>query len=126
MSGGRLLRRLEQDGVSVRCLCRDPEALRWRVQPSTEVVQGDLLQPESLGAVFSGIDTAFYLVHSMHAGAVSKRRSSDAAATLRERLPTQVCVALFTLAGSRTAVNSRRTCVAVQPPEKFSDPPAFR
>jgi uncharacterized protein YbjT (DUF2867 family) len=49
-------------------LCRNPEALRGRVAPSTGLVQGDLLQPESLGAAFSGVDTAFYLVHSMNSG----------------------------------------------------------
>ena len=38
--GGRLLRRLEEDGLPVRCLCRDPEALRWRVAPGTELVRG--------------------------------------------------------------------------------------
>jgi uncharacterized protein YbjT (DUF2867 family) len=53
--GGRLLRRLERDGLAVRCLCRNPEALRWRVAPGTEVVQGDLLQAASLGAAFSGV-----------------------------------------------------------------------
>lgn len=67
--GGRLLRRLERDGLAVRCLCRNPEALRWRVAPGTELVQGDLRQPASLAAAFSGVDTAFYLVHAMHAGA---------------------------------------------------------
>ena len=41
--GGRLLRRLEQDGLSVRCLCRNPEALRWRVAPGTELVRGGIL-----------------------------------------------------------------------------------
>ncbi len=46
--GGRLLRRLEEEGLPVRCLCRDPEALRWRVAPGTELVRGDLLQPASL------------------------------------------------------------------------------
>jgi len=66
--GGRLLRRLERDNLAVRCLCRNPEALVWRVAPGTELVPGDLLQPASLGAAFSGVDTAFYLVHSMHAG----------------------------------------------------------
>jgi uncharacterized protein YbjT (DUF2867 family) len=66
--GGRLLRRLEQDGLPVRCLCRNPEALRWRVSPGTELVQGDLRRAESLEAVFSGVETAFYLVHAMHAG----------------------------------------------------------
>ena len=66
--GGRLLRRLEKDGSAVRCLCRNPEALGWRVAPGTEVVQADLLQPASLGKAFSGVDTAFYLVHSMNSG----------------------------------------------------------
>ena len=66
--GGRLLRRIERDGSAVRCLCRNPEALGRRVAPGTEVVQGDLLQPASLDAAFSGVDTAFYLVHSMNGG----------------------------------------------------------
>src|SRR3954454_15516988 len=66
--GGRLLRRLEQEGLRVKCLCRDPEALRWRVAPGTELVRGDLLQPASLDSAFSGVETAFYLVHSMNSG----------------------------------------------------------
>ena len=64
--GGRFLRRLEQEGLPVRCLCRDPEAVRWRVAPGTELVRGDLLQPASLDSAFSGVDTTFYLVHSMN------------------------------------------------------------
>lgn len=63
--GGRLLRRLERDGFIVRCLCRNPEALRRTVSPGTELVAGDLLQAESLTAAFAGVETAFYLVHSM-------------------------------------------------------------
>ena len=66
--GGRLLRRLEKDGLAVRCLCRNPEALGWRRSPRTELMRGDLLQPASLDAAFSGVDTAFYLVHSMNGG----------------------------------------------------------
>ena len=66
--GGRLLRRLERNGAAVRCLCRNPEALDGRVAPGTELVRGDLLQPASLGGVFSGVHTAFYLVHSMNGG----------------------------------------------------------
>ena len=66
--GGRLLRRLQRDGLAVRCLCRNPEALGWRAAHGTELVRGDLLQPASLGIAFSGVDTAFYLVHSMKAG----------------------------------------------------------
>ena len=66
--GGRLLRRLERDGSAVRCLCRNPEALGWRAAPGTELVRGDLLEPASLDAAFRGVDTAFYLVHSMNSG----------------------------------------------------------
>jgi uncharacterized protein YbjT (DUF2867 family) len=38
------------------------------VAPGTELVRGDLLQPASLGAAFSGCGHAFYLVHSMNSG----------------------------------------------------------
>jgi uncharacterized protein YbjT (DUF2867 family) len=77
--GGRLLRRLEQDGLAVRCLCRNPETLRGRVSPRTELVRGDLLQPSSLAAAFSGVDTAFYLVHSLQAGPEFEAREREAA-----------------------------------------------
>ena len=63
--GGRLLGRLQTEGLAVRCLCRNPEALGWRASSGTELVRGDLLQPASLGEAFPDIDTAFYLVHSM-------------------------------------------------------------
>ncbi len=77
--GGRLLRRLERDGLALRCLCRNPEVLRGRVNARTEIVQGDLLQPSSLGAAFAGVETAFYLVHSMHAGAEFEARERESA-----------------------------------------------
>ena len=82
--GGRLLRRLERDRLAVRCLCRNPEALGWRVAPGTELVRGDLLQPASLGAAFSGVDTAFYLVHSMQAGAEFEAQERHAAANFAQ------------------------------------------
>jgi uncharacterized protein YbjT (DUF2867 family) len=64
--GGRLVPRLLEAGFEVRCLTRDPaklEGVWWRHR--VQVVVGDLLAPESLDAVFEGIDRAFYLVHSM-------------------------------------------------------------
>jgi len=78
--GGRLLRRLEQDCLPVRCLCRNPEALRWRVASGTELVQGDLLQPASLGVAFTSVHTAFHLVHSMQAGEEFEAQERQAAA----------------------------------------------
>ena len=50
--GGRLQRRLERDHRICQVLCRDPEALRWRMAAGTEAVKGDLLEPESLGRAF--------------------------------------------------------------------------
>jgi uncharacterized protein YbjT (DUF2867 family) len=65
--GGRLLPLLVADGWRVRCLARQPEHLSPRVLQSVEVVQGDLLDAASLVAAMQGVETAFYLVHSMGA-----------------------------------------------------------
>jgi uncharacterized protein YbjT (DUF2867 family) len=46
--GGRLIPLLEKQGVRLRCLARSPETMRPRVQPGTEIVQGDVLDPASL------------------------------------------------------------------------------
>ena len=66
--GGRLIPLLEQRGHRVRCVARRPEFLQPRVGPQTEVVAGDVLQPETLASALEEIETAFYLVHSMGAG----------------------------------------------------------
>ena len=63
--GGRLLRALEADGRRLRCMARRPEYLRARVGEGTEVVAGDVLQPDTLPAALRGVDTAYYLIHSM-------------------------------------------------------------
>lgn len=65
--GGRLLKALEARRVSVRCIARRPEFLTPHVALSTEVVQGDVLDPQSLQSSASDVDTAYYLVHSMGA-----------------------------------------------------------
>lgn len=63
--GGRLLSELEARGERVRCLARRPEYLASRVGPQTEVVQGDVLDEESLKQALEGVDCAYYLVHAM-------------------------------------------------------------
>ncbi|MHC4956518.1 MAG: NAD(P)H-binding protein [Planctomycetota bacterium] len=63
--GGRLLPLLEATGQPVRCLARRPEFLEAKVAPGTEVVRGDVLDEASLGAAMRGVETAYYLVHSM-------------------------------------------------------------
>jgi len=63
--GGRLLKALESAGQPVRCLARRPEFLLPKVGPNIEVVAGDVLDRNSLAPALSGVDTAYYLVHSM-------------------------------------------------------------
>ena len=76
--GGLLLRRLEADGQTVRCLVRDPAKLTGTAQ-STEIVQGDCLDEASLERALAGIESAYYLVHSMGSGADFAERDHRAA-----------------------------------------------
>lgn len=62
--GQRLVRALVAAGVQVRCLVRREISLPAGV----ETVMGDLLEPFTLPAALKGVDTAYYLVHSMAAG----------------------------------------------------------
>ncbi|MBD3869488.1 MAG: SDR family oxidoreductase [Acidobacteria bacterium] len=68
--GGRLLTALAAAGYPVRCMARKPEFLESRVRAmedggTVSVVQGDCLDLASLRRATAGVDTAFYLVHSM-------------------------------------------------------------
>ena len=49
----------------LRCMARRPEALQSKVEPSTEIVKGDVLDRSSLDAALQGVSVAYYLVHSM-------------------------------------------------------------
>ena len=79
--GGRLLHRLEAGGAHrVRCLTRRPEALTTRVSDATEVAAGDVLECASLRSAMEGVDTAYYLVHSMNTPGDFERLDQAAAA----------------------------------------------
>jgi uncharacterized protein YbjT (DUF2867 family) len=62
--GGRLVPRLLDSGYKVRCLARDASRLknRWN---GAEIFQGDVLDETSLNDALKGIETAYYLIHSM-------------------------------------------------------------
>lgn len=78
--GGRLVPRLLAGGYAVRCMVRDPLRLNGRPWESdVEVVQGDVLQPDSLVAAMAGVDSAYYLIHSMAGGADFHERDMLAA-----------------------------------------------
>lgn len=64
--GGRLLSKLrERKDIRLRCLARRPEHLANQIDEHVEVIQADLLEPETLSAALKGVSTAYYLVHSM-------------------------------------------------------------
>ena len=77
--GGRLVKELEARGRQVRCLARQPEFLRSRVAGHTEIVAGDVLDSVSLDRAMRGVDTAFYLVHSMQRGSDFSEKDRQAA-----------------------------------------------
>jgi uncharacterized protein YbjT (DUF2867 family) len=77
--GGRLLHALEESGYPVRALARRPAFLAGRIGANTTLVRGDCLDRGSLGAALDGIDTAFYLVHSMGSRASFAERDHRAA-----------------------------------------------
>ena len=67
--GGRLLQRLQEQQMPVRCIARHPEHLLSKTTASTQVWAADVLNPDSLAPVMEHIHTAYYLIHSMGAKA---------------------------------------------------------
>ena len=63
--GGRLVKILEQCGYRVRCMARRPEILTSRVSTSTQVIEGNVLDIDSLKVALDGVSVAYYLIHSM-------------------------------------------------------------
>ena len=79
--GGRLAPRLLNRGYHVRCLVRDPDRLHgYEWEDQVEIVQGDVLKPDTLPSAMEGVDTAYYLIHSMAAGPGFAERDRRAAA----------------------------------------------
>jgi uncharacterized protein YbjT (DUF2867 family) len=61
--GGRLMRRLVEEGRTVRALARRPELVN-----DVDVVRADLLTGSGLEEALDGCSTAYYLIHSMETG----------------------------------------------------------
>lgn len=64
--GGRLVPRLLEAGFSVRVLVRSADKLKdvpWRAH--VEIVEGDLLDAETVNQACKDIDVLYYLVHAM-------------------------------------------------------------
>ena len=77
--GGRLVPRLLKAGYRVRCLVRDATRLQDRLwRNEVETVEGDVLRPDSLAEAVHGTVVAYYLVHSLGAGADFSERDAQA------------------------------------------------
>ena len=81
--GSRLLRRLQERPVRLRCLARTPGKLRPQVAEATEVVEGDVLDRRSLDRALASVTTAYYLVHLMASSADFEQRRPDSRRELR-------------------------------------------
>lgn len=78
--GGRLVPRLLELGYRVRCLVRDPARLEGRPwHTAVDIATGDVLKPATLSGVMDGVTAAYYLVHSLAAGADFHARDMNAA-----------------------------------------------
>jgi uncharacterized protein YbjT (DUF2867 family) len=78
--GGQLVPALLQAGYKVRVLARHPERLHnrsWLTQ--VEVFRADVLKPDTLKAALCGVDTAYYLIHSMTSAKDFYQRDIEAA-----------------------------------------------
>ncbi len=91
--GSLLVPRLHSEGHEVRGLARDPR----RVKLPVEVLRGDALSGEGLAAALSGVEVAYYLIHSME-----RSNAPTGAFAERDRL------AARTFAGRAAAAGVRR------------------
>ena len=75
--GRRLAERLVAAGHDVRCLVRDRSRAGQLEELGCEVHEGNVLQAWSLQGAGTGMDVAYYLVHSMGRGRNGDYRSKD-------------------------------------------------
>ena len=78
--GSHLVPRLLAESIDVRATSRNRASLESRGWEAAELAEADALVPESLDAALAGVDTAYYLVHSMGAGKDFGRLDLEAAA----------------------------------------------
>jgi uncharacterized protein YbjT (DUF2867 family) len=83
--GRRLVTELVAAGRTVRAIARNPAKLakeNWA--DAVEVVQGDVLDPDSLQRAFAGVGGAYYLVHSIGGEGDWEARDRRAATNFRD------------------------------------------
>src|SRR3954454_20405081 len=79
--GGRLTERLREEGRPVRALARRDVELR-----GVEAVRGDLVAGTGIERALDGVETAYYLVHSMEPPAGASAANGNGSFGARARL----------------------------------------
>ncbi len=112
--GGRLIPLLLESGYRVRAMARSLAKLQsrpWSGHPHIELVQGDVLELDSLGKATSGCAAAFYLVHSMvaqdHHFAEADRKSAHHMVTAAAEAGIERIIYLSGLGDSRSTALSK-------------------
>jgi uncharacterized protein YbjT (DUF2867 family) len=77
----RLLKRAD---LSIRLLVRNRKKVRSAVLPMVEIVEGDTFNRDALLQALKGIDTAYYLIHSMGSGKDFEERDRRSAENFRD------------------------------------------
>jgi uncharacterized protein YbjT (DUF2867 family) len=98
--GGRLVPRLLEQGYRVRVLARDPSRLTGRSWlPDVEIVQGDVLKPDTLDDALRGTWAAYYLIHSMSSSQDFHQRDLIAARNFSQAVQAQGVQRIIYLGG---------------------------
>ncbi len=82
--GRALVPALLDAGYQVRALTRDASRGMEQLDSRAEVVEGDVLDRESLEGIFEDVDVAYYLVHSMESGGEFEETDKQAAQNFAE------------------------------------------
>jgi uncharacterized protein YbjT (DUF2867 family) len=83
--GRRLkIRLLENPALALRLLVRNRNKVNPKLRPQVEIVEGDTFHKQALARAVAGIDTAYYLIHSMGAVADFERLDRVSAENFRD------------------------------------------
>lgn len=83
--GGRLVPELLARGYQVRVMVRAASQEHRERWPNAEIVVADALEPDSLARAVEGVDTIYYLIHSLLAGpTMFESTDIEAAKNVRE------------------------------------------
>lgn len=77
--GRRLKHKLLESGCRLKLLVRQPKALSREYAGRVEIIQGGTFDPVALKTAMAGVDTAYYLIHSLGSDdyAALDRRSAE-------------------------------------------------